>query len=406
MAHSQQGPERKSYLPAWRSLRRALITLMCAGVVSGWAAGLDVSGVWTLSAQCPIATIQITSNAGGTSQKQLDLNSYATISGMVVVQAPDGSLSMPGDGTFRGQVNGTTINFSKYTSWWEATPSVSYTVGVSYSGTVSGSSISGAAEITYQENGFDGRRVYWYGVGTTTGSFGGGIMATLPVILAPPVNQTAESGSTVEFRVEASGTSPLTCLWYFNSTQVLSNITGYTLQLRNVQFSQAGSYSAVVANSAGTVTSSPAMLQVIAPVARTPIPGLQLSGETGRALNLEYTDSLSAPPNWQPLGSVDLASSPTTWFDPDATLLADRFYRAWQAAPAGVVPSLRMRIFPAISLTGNIGDSFRLDCINQFGPIDAWAALDTIKLTNTTQRYVDVSAPGAPPRLYRVVKVP
>jgi hypothetical protein len=49
------------------------------------------------------------------------------------------------------------------------------------------------------------------------------------------------------------------------------------------------------------------------------------------------------------------------------------------------------------------GRGLRLDCINQFGPTDAWVTLDTVMLTNTSQLYFDVSAPGQPPRLYRLL---
>jgi hypothetical protein len=68
-----------------------------------------------------------------------------------------------------------------------------------------------------------------------------------------------------------------------------------------------------------------------------------------------------------------------------------------------VPPSLDLHLVPAITLTGSIGHSVRLDYINQFGPIDAWITLDTVSLSNTSQLYFDVSAPGKPQRLYRVV---
>jgi hypothetical protein len=61
---------------------------------------------------------------------------------------------------------------------------------------------------------------------------------------------------------------------------------------------------------------------------------------------------------------------------------------------------------PAVTLTGATGGSVRLDYINQFGPINAWVTLDTVTLTNASQLYFDVTAPGRPPRLYRVVQVP
>jgi hypothetical protein len=69
-------------------------------------------------------------------------------------------------------------------------------------------------------------------------------------------------------------------------------------------------------------------------------------------------------------------------------------------------PSLDLHLVPAITLTGNIGQSVRVDYINQFGPTDAWVTLDILTLTNTSQLYFDISAHGQPPRLYRVVPSP
>ena len=57
-------------------------------------------------------------------------------------------------------------------------------------------------------------------------------------------------------------------------------------------------------------------------------------------------------------------------------------------------------------MTGSIGDRLRVTWINQFGPINAWVNLDTVTITNTSQLYLDVSAPGQPQRLYRIVPVP
>jgi hypothetical protein len=61
---------------------------------------------------------------------------------------------------------------------------------------------------------------------------------------------------------------------------------------------------------------------------------------------------------------------------------------------------------PAITLTGTIGHSVRVDYINQFGPIDAWVTLATVPLTNTSQLYFDTSSMDQPARLYRVVQMP
>jgi len=94
------------------------------------------------------------------------------------------------------------------------------------------------------------------------------------------------------------------------------------------------------------------------------------------------------------------------WFELSAPLPPQRFYRAWQSGTPSLVPSLSLNLVPAIYLTGRVGDSLRLDYINAVGPTDAWITLDTVTLTNTTQLYFDVTAPGQPHRLYRLVPLP
>jgi hypothetical protein len=106
------------------------------------------------------------------------------------------------------------------------------------------------------------------------------------------------------------------------------------------------------------------------------------------------------------LSSVSLASTSQYYFDLTLPLPPQRFYRACQTGTPNVMPSLDLHPVPAITLTGSIGGSVRVDYINQFGPIDAWVTLDTVTLTNPSQLYFDVSALGQATRLYRLVHVP
>jgi hypothetical protein len=68
----------------------------------------------------------------------------------------------------------------------------------------------------------------------------------------------------VAFTVIASGSAPLSYQWQFNSND-LAGATDATLTLTNTQPDQAGSYSVVVTNVAGTAISSNAVLRVIGP---------------------------------------------------------------------------------------------------------------------------------------------
>lgn len=228
---------------------------------------------------------------------------------------------------------------------------------------------------------------------------------TPPTIVAFVQSQTAEAGSTVALPVTAAGAPLLTYQWFFNGTNAIT-CANSCLVLTNVQFFQSGVYTVVVTNLFGAVTSAPAMLNVILPVERRPVPGINLTGEAGSSLNVEFTDAVAPPKTWLPLATVSLASPPQFYFDLSAQLPPQRFYRAWQFAPASMNPSLDLHMIPAITLAGNPGDSVRVDGINAVGPIDAWFTLDTVTLTNTPQLYFDVSVIGQPPRLYRLIPVP
>ena len=91
--------------------------------------------------------------------------------------------------------------------------------------------------------------------------------ATPPSIDFDPQDQSALVGQDVSFSVQASGTAPLSYQWYYNTNTVLTNQTYSVLSLTNVQFTDAGGYSVVVANGSGSVTSAVAQLTVNLPVA-------------------------------------------------------------------------------------------------------------------------------------------
>ncbi len=85
-----------------------------------------------------------------------------------------------------------------------------------------------------------------------------------PTITTQPLSQTATQGTSVTFRVAASGTAPFSYQWQLNSVGI-SGATASSYTRANVQLTDAGSYSAVVFNLAGSVTSSNAILTVTIP---------------------------------------------------------------------------------------------------------------------------------------------
>ena len=92
------------------------------------------------------------------------------------------------------------------------------------------------------------------------------VLATPPVIVAPPVSQTLWLGSSNSFQGAASGCPPLAYQWFFNATNAIPDATNTLLWLTNLQPSQAGDYSLVVTNPRGAVTSAVAALTLVNPV--------------------------------------------------------------------------------------------------------------------------------------------
>ena len=84
-------------------------------------------------------------------------------------------------------------------------------------------------------------------------------------IVSEPTNTVVTNGQNAVFVVTAGGDEPLIYQWYFNKTNTLAEATNATLVLSNVAPAQAGSYSVVVANAHGSVTSTPALLSVLVP---------------------------------------------------------------------------------------------------------------------------------------------
>jgi hypothetical protein len=98
--------------------------------------------------------------------------------------------------------------------------------------------------------------------GSTTSGTAALVVLVAPAITQQPQAQTANAGTNVTFSVVASGSVALGYQWRFGGTDI-SGATTATLILTNVQPANAGNYSVVVTNAAGSVTSAAAALTVL-----------------------------------------------------------------------------------------------------------------------------------------------
>ncbi|MCI0747101.1 MAG: immunoglobulin domain-containing protein, partial [Verrucomicrobia subdivision 3 bacterium] len=86
----------------------------------------------------------------------------------------------------------------------------------------------------------------------------------VPAIITSPHDQTVIAGNPATFTVAATGTTPLTYQWRFERMPI-PGATGSTLQLPNVQPTNAGNYSVDISNEAGLIASPEARLTVRIP---------------------------------------------------------------------------------------------------------------------------------------------
>ena len=83
----------------------------------------------------------------------------------------------------------------------------------------------------------------------------------LPFFGFEPSSRTADQGGSITFRSVANGAATLKYQWRFNGANI-SNATNSTLTLSNIASNSAGSYTVVVTNSFGSITSGVAVLTV------------------------------------------------------------------------------------------------------------------------------------------------
>lgn len=104
-----------------------------------------------------------------------------------------------------------------------------------------------------------GNKVYLVGANTSILSLPLNVVA--PAVATPPVAQTVPLTGTATFTVSVTGTGPFAYQWFKNGAAV-TGANSSTLVLAGVGRADAGDYTVMVTNAAGSVTSSAAMLTV------------------------------------------------------------------------------------------------------------------------------------------------
>ena len=111
------------------------------------------------------------------------------------------------------------------------------------------------------------------------------VAATAPTITSQPSARSVAVGSAASFSVVAGGTAPLSYQWRKDGVAI-SGATSSTYSISSTATSDAGSYTVVVTNSAGTVTSNAASLTVNSVIIRSTLSNLSVRTTLTASQNL------------------------------------------------------------------------------------------------------------------------
>jgi hypothetical protein len=151
-----------------------------------------------------------------------------------------------------------------------------------------------------------------------------------PTIVLPPTPAIWNTavGSSATFSAAARGYSP-SYQWYFGADQI-PDATNSPLHLTNLHIWQSGAYSLVATNIFGSVTSAPAILNVLTSLGIDMIPAITLTAEVGYNYSLQFITAASPTNGWNSIVTITITNNPQTFLDWSALGEPRRFYRLVQ----------------------------------------------------------------------------
>jgi alpha-tubulin suppressor-like RCC1 family protein len=246
-----------------------------------------------------------------------------------------------------------------------------------------------------------------------------------PVVLRQPKSQTALTGTTITFTAAVVGRSQLSYQWQKNGTNLADggNVSGTTsaaLTLANVQTNDAGTYTLVVTNDFGSVTSSIAVLTVLVPPSITAQPA-SCTNVVGATASFNVVADGTAPLiyQWQSNGTnlVDATNATLTLnnITPDqaGTYSVTVTNLAGSVTSSNAILSVYATAAATLggySFSGDTGFQFQVAGVPGFNYAvqESTNLIDWISLiTNTAPfSFTDANATNSPQQFYRTLYVP
>jgi hypothetical protein len=172
---------------------------------------------------------------------------------------------------------------------------------------------------------YDTKAVTGTPVGTTA-TFTFALPATAPSVSTQPASTTVNVGASATFSITAAGTAPLSYAWQKNGVAIAGATTA-TFTIASVQTTDVGSYTCIVSNAAGNVTSAAATLAIAVPTIGTQ--PASASAAAGNSVTVSVVATGSSPTyQWQKDGTAIAGATSASYTLADLQPLNAGLYRA------------------------------------------------------------------------------
>ena len=237
-----------------------------------------------------------------------------------------------------------------------------------------------------------------------------------PSITNQPQDQVVNAYGTASFDVGASGTSPLSYQWLFQSTN-LPNADDSNLIVTNVTPDNLGQYAVIVTNDYGCVTSSVANL-IMEPFIVNPFNGLDTYWGFTNTLGIVAWGTGPLSYQWFDDGVAISDATNQTLTLASVQFTNSGLYSVVVTSPLGSVTNMPEQVVvnpagvslgfsPTLTIRGVVGYSYIIQSSTNLANINAWATLTNLTLTQPVEVFVDTnvdaSSPFNPSHFYRVL---
>jgi hypothetical protein len=216
----------------------------------------------------------------------------------------------------------------------------------------------------------NGSPIYTYLINVTAG-----VAATAPTFTTQPTGQTLAAGSSATFSAAATGTPPPTFQWAKNGTAI-AGATNPVYTLTGVQSADAGLYTAIATNSAGSATSNAAQLTVtvanpaVAPAFTTQPAAQSVTVGTGFTFSAAASGTPAPTYQWMKDSSSIAGATTATYAMASAALADTGLYTVVASNSAGTATSTAaaLNVTPPGAPPTDFGRLINLSILTNAGP--------------------------------------